>query len=94
MTKVKLLTVFDEAEHCAVLQTHIHVEILHVDVHVTHPALIVLTLRFEVFYHGSKPGDLVSILLDADRITSYTRHFSYTYADSSYLRFNVCDFLL
>ena len=80
--KLLSLTVFDEAEYCAVLKTHIHVEVLHIDVHVPHPVLIVLTFSLEVLDHGPELLNLGRIFADASRIPSQTSHTSYIFADA------------
>ena len=64
----EILTVFDKSEHGAVLQTHIHVDVLNVHIHIANSALIVLALGLEVLDHRLKLVDFFKVTLDAARI--------------------------
>lgn len=52
------------------LQTHIHVDVLDVHIHIANSALIVLALGLEVLDHRLKLVDFFKVTLDAARILS------------------------
>jgi len=53
-----------------VLQTHIHVDVLDVHIHIANSALIVLALGLEVLDHRLKLVNFFKVTLDAARILS------------------------
>jgi hypothetical protein len=64
-----LLTVFDEAEHSAVLQANVHVEVLDTDVHFADSALVVLTLGLEILDHSLQLRNVIGIFGDSSSVS-------------------------
>lgn len=62
LIKCLQLTVFDEANDCAVLQGNVHVEVLNVHVHFTDALLILLTLLVQFTDHLLQKGDIFRVL--------------------------------
>ena len=61
-TDAEVLTILDEAHHSPVLQSHVHVKVLNVNIEATNSLLVLLAFGFEIFADFEEAFDICAVL--------------------------------